>query len=76
MDIRDGLTNNETAGAARTRPCLLLLGGRGRQMQMQTSGVSRRGNAKLYPPSLRAKRSNPSTSALSYGLLRRIRSSQ
>jgi hypothetical protein len=39
-------------------------------MKMQTSGDQRREIAKLYPPSLRAKRSNPSLLSPRYGLLR------
>ena len=39
-------------------------------MKMQSSGDRRRENAKLYPPSLRAKRSNPSLRLPRYGLLR------
>src|SRR5258708_39334677 len=37
---------------------------------MQTSDAMRRENAKLYPPSLRAKRSNPCLRKLRNGLLR------
>src|SRR5437879_3973909 len=37
---------------------------------MQTSGDQRRENAKLYPPSLRAQRSNPSLRLWPYGLFR------
>src|SRR6266571_1719373 len=48
----------ETAGAASTRSSLRPLFRRG-QTKLQTSGSMRRENAKLYPPSLRAKRSNP-----------------
>src|SRR5215216_4606687 len=47
-----------TAGAASIRSSLRPLIGEG-QMKMQTSGEMRREIAKLYPPSLRAKRSNP-----------------
>jgi len=39
-------------------------------MKMQTSGEVRREIAKLYPPSLRAKRSNPPLHMPRYGLLR------
>ena len=37
---------------------------------MQTSGDQRREKAKLYPPSLRAQRSNPPLRLPRYGLLR------
>ena len=47
-----------TAGAASTRSSLRPLIWR-RATKMQTSGEMRREIAKLYPPSLRAKRSNP-----------------
>ena len=42
---------------------------------MQTSGAMRRENAKLYPPSLRAQRSDPCLRLLCDGLLRRSLSS-
>ena len=47
-----------TAGAASTRSSLRPLISE-RANEMQTSGEMRRENAKLYQPSLRAKRSNP-----------------
>src|SRR5882762_9663245 len=49
---------HEIAGAARTRSSLRPLIGEGEEFQ-HTSGAMRRENSKLYPPSLRAKRSNP-----------------
>src|SRR3954452_17358192 len=48
----------ETAGAASTRSSLRPPFRRG-QTKIQISGDQRRENAKLYPPSLRAQRSNP-----------------
>src|SRR5256885_17105460 len=51
---------HEIAGAARIRHSLRPLISRGRKNNMQTSGAMRREIAKLYPPSLRAQRSNPS----------------
>jgi hypothetical protein len=51
---------HEIAGAARIRHSLRPLISRGRENNLQTSGAMRRENAKLYPPSLRAQRSNPS----------------
>src|SRR5207248_8426982 len=45
-------------------PCALYFGG---QSEMQTSGAMRREKAKLYPPSLRAQRSNPSLRLPRYG---------
>src|SRR4029079_14649107 len=51
---------HETAGAARIRHSLRpLFLSRAKNFQ-QSSGATRRENAKVYPPSLRAKRSNPS----------------
>ena len=49
---------HKTAGAASTRSSLRPLTKRV-EINQQTSGEIRRENAKLYPPSLRAKRSNP-----------------
>jgi len=40
------------------------------QTKMRTSGDQRREKAKLYPPSLRAQRSNPPFRLPRYGLLR------
>src|SRR5882757_544610 len=50
---------HEIAGAARIRHSLRPLTTRGRANDLQTSGALRREIAKVYPPSLRAKRSNP-----------------
>src|SRR5687768_5881330 len=50
---------HETAGAARTRSSLRPLTFRGGETKCKTSGASRRENAELCLPSLRAKRSNP-----------------
>jgi hypothetical protein len=44
---------HETSGAARIRHSLRPLSSRGRENDLQTSGATRRENAKLYPPSFR-----------------------
>jgi hypothetical protein len=62
---------HEIAGAARIRHSLRPLNWGGRKEFLQTSGAMRRENAKLYLPSLRAKRSNPWRGRESkHGLLR------
>jgi hypothetical protein len=59
----------ETAGAARTRLSLRPLFDEGGKKK-QIPGATRRGIAKVYPPSLRAQRSNPAFFLLRHGLLR------